>query len=387
MADWQTGAERIKYQEDLMKKQKTDRAAYLDKSINIIPQQYTSFYKNLKDKTKLGMPLTPAEEKMQALIYAETFSKDPKQPEALRKLQLNTIADSKRFIELSDKGMYESLGTAKDASTPSESKETGYNLNGGSGGGGDVSTMPVGGVKGADGSVATPGGSQSLTSRSAAIKYDDFGRPIRNDYLSIADSEGNLLNQFNLSNRLGADVSVNKDGYNQIKANATAQGPTDWAKMQLADQSLKQANLINSSNKSNVSAQQQAMSQLASKGGISQGQRERLAMQGARQQTASNQGILNQGMQQQLQVGLQDQQRKDQFLNQLPQMDLANANFEQQQRQYRDAAQQYDLGNQLKDVAGFNAYRADAYGEAAKMWGADKSADAQAAAAGGGGKK
>jgi len=354
-----------------------------------IPPEYAGTLENIRAKVKDKIPLGIGDNKALEILMLESQKIQHKGKSAIIAGIDSKIKLQKSSYKLADPyGYSQMVGEVEKAKAPAqtEAQQTGYNLNGDKAGpqAGDVSTMPTGGVKG---SAQTPGGSQSITSRSAAIKYDDQGRPIRNDYLSIADSSGNLLNQFNLSNRLGADVALNQDGYNQIKANATAVGPTDWAKMQLADQSLKQANLINQSNKSNVSAQQQAMSQLASKGGISQGQRERLAMQGARQQTASNQGILNQGMQQQLQVGLQDQQRKDQFLNQLPAMDMANANFNQQQRQYRDAAQQFDLGNQLKDVAGFNAYRADAYGEAAKMWGADKSANAQAAASGGGGKK
>lgn len=360
-----------------------------------VPPEYNSTLANIKARQKAGIPITPGDSKAIQLMQLEAMKIEMQKAGrsdvvASVNAQLQPAKDA---FKLADPYAYSQMDAEikkAKAPQPTESQQTGYDLNGDKAGtqAGDVSTMPTGGLKGADGTNGTSGGgAQTLSSRGAAIKYDDQGRPIRNDYLSIADAKGNLLNQFSLAKQIGPEVVANQDGYNQIKANATAQGPTDWAKMQLADQSLKQANLINSSNKSNVASQQQAMSQLASKGGISQGQRERLAMQGQRQQTASNQGILNQGMQQQLQVGLQDQQRKDQFLTQLPGMDLANANFQQQQRQYGDAAKQFDIGNQLKDVAGFNAYRADAYGEAAKMWGADKSANAQAAASGGGGKK
>lgn len=355
--------------------------SYLDS--RSYPPEYKATLDNIRAKQKAKIPLGPGDNKALELVQLEAQKMEAKKTgraDVVAALDAK-IQPAKNVYKLADPQGYQQLAAGLPPK-PTESQTTGYNLNGTPAPqGGQVSTMPVGGVK------QSPGGPQALSSRGAAIQYDDQGRPIRNDYLSVADGQGNLLNQFSLANRIGADVSVNQDGLNKIRENALATGPSEWAKLAGQDQQLKQQNLLNQSNKTNMASQNQAMSQLASKGGISQGQRERLALQGQRQLTAGNQGILNQGMQAQLNIGMQDQQRKDQMLGQLPGMDLQNAQFQQGQRQYKDAAQQFDLGNQLKDVAGFNAYRADSYGEAAKMWGAAKSADAQAAASGGGGKK
>jgi hypothetical protein len=135
-----------------------------------------------------------------------------------------------------------------------------------------------------------------------------------------------------------------------------------------------------------MSNQNKAYNQLAQRGGLSAGQRERLAMQGQRQNLQSTQQIKNQGLQNRFQIGMQDEQTKNQFLSQLPGLDLQKANFDQSQRAYQNQASQYDIGNALKDVGGLNAYNAGAYSDAMKEWGATKSAEAQANASSGGKK-
>ncbi|MBX3017977.1 MAG: hypothetical protein KF767_08815 [Bdellovibrionaceae bacterium] len=221
---------------------------------------------------------------------------------------------------------------------------------------------------------------------SADVKYDDQGRPIRNDYLSIMDKNGNLNSNFSIADKIGPDIQVNQDGYNAIKERALSTGPSAWANLALEKQGLEQQNAMDSANRSGAQAQTTAYNQMRSRGGLSAGQRERLAMQGARNTAANQQGVLNQGLLNRSNILMEDQKSKDNMLMQLPGMDMANANFQQNQRSFNAQAQQYDIGNKLKDVGGYNAYNADAYGKAMQEWSAGKTADAQARASSGGKK-
>jgi hypothetical protein len=223
---------------------------------------------------------------------------------------------------------------------------------------------------------------------SAATKYDSEGRPIRNNYLASTDMNGNLLNQFSLTGKLGDDVNLNTQGMDAIRGRALSTEQSPWAKMATDKLAIEEQNAADKANRQGAAAQNQAYNELASRGGLSGGQRERLAMQGQRGLFQANQDIKNQGLLNRLNVNLQDQQSKDQMLMQLPGMDMNKANFDQSQRAYRNTAQDLDIQRGMKDVTGLNAFNAGAYTDEMQAWGAAKSADAQAKAArssGGGG--
>lgn len=228
----------------------------------------------------------------------------------------------------------------------------------------------------------------ALSSRSAAIKYDEQGRPIRNDYLSITDEMGNLRDQFSMAKNLAPGVNLNTQGLEAYRQMAMTEGPSAWANIATQQQGLEEQNALQNAMRANQQAQNQAFSNLAGRGGLSQGQRERLQLQALRQGIQNSQNIMNQGMQNRLNIGMQDQGNRANMLRDLQSMDLQNANFQQGQRAYMDQAKQSDIGNALRDVGGFNAYQSDAFGKAIQEWGAGKTADAQAKAArSSGGKK
>lgn len=240
----------------------------------------------------------------------------------------------------------------------------------------------------AAGTVST-GQPQNLggtTGVSAQIQYDKEGRPIRNDYLSIQDGEGNLQKGLSMGDKIGPDVQANTQGLDAIRARALSTGPSAWANLANAKQGVEQATAMDMANKTSAQGVNSAFNNLRAKGGLSAGQRERLAMQGSRGAATSQQTVQRQGLLDRAGIGMQDQQSKDQMLMQLPGMDLNQANFQQGQRSFTAQANQYDIGNKLKDIGGFNAYNSDAYGKAMQEWSASKIADVQARA-GGGGKK
>lgn len=228
----------------------------------------------------------------------------------------------------------------------------------------------------------------ALSSRNAAIKYDEQGRPIRNDYLSITDEMGNLRDQFSMAKNIGPAIGLNTQGLEAYRQMAMTEGPSAWANLASQQQGMEEQNALQNAMRSNQQAQNQAFNNLAGRGGLSQGQRERLQLQALRQGIQNSQNIMNQGMQSRLNIGMQDQGNRANMLRDLQNMDLTNANFQQGQRSYMDQATQSDIGNALKDVGGFNAYQSDAFGKAMQEWGTGKTADAQAKAArSSGGKK
>ena len=228
---------------------------------------------------------------------------------------------------------------------------------------------------------------QGLRDINAQIQYDKDGKPIRNPYTSMTDANGLLLDQYRMANKIGADVSLDGRAINEIRNRALNNGPSAWANFARQKQQLDETNQIENQDKMSQGLLNQSFSNLAAKGGLTDGQRERLSSQNMRNNLLSKQNILNQGMQSRLGIDMQDQQTKDQFLSQLPNAELGQANFQQQQRAYRNNFLNQDIGNAMKDVAGYNAYNADAYAKAMSEWGAAKTADAQAKHSGGGGKK
>lgn len=221
----------------------------------------------------------------------------------------------------------------------------------------------------------------------AQVGYDAAGRPIRNNYQSVLDEQGKIRSNFALAGRIGPDVQVNTAAADAMRARATAQGPSTWARLAEENQRLEQSQALGEQNRMNMANQNRAFNSLAQRGGLSAGQRERLAAQGMNQGLRGQQQIMGQGMQQRLGIGMQDEQMKNQMLGQSAAADLNLANFNQAQRAFNTQAQQFDINNALNDVRGLNAYNSGAFTEAMREWGSAKTADAQARASRGGGKK
>lgn len=215
----------------------------------------------------------------------------------------------------------------------------------------------------------------------ASIEYDSQGRPKRNPYTTMLDVNGELQSKYGISDKIGADINLDQSAYNAMQARALSQAPSAWAQMQQQRNNMLMANDIDTANIQAAGRTNGAWNQLASRGGLSAGQRMRLASQGAQNAMQAQQQIRNQNSINNLNVDLQDQQQKDQWLSQLPSMSLQNANFAQAQRDYRNQATQADLTTARNDLRGYNAYNEGAYKEAASLYGADKTAQAQIQAA------
>lgn len=182
----------------------------------------------------------------------------------------------------------------------------------------------------------------------------------RPGFESTRDASGNLKSQY------AYDPSKSA-AYQQMNQRATGAGPSIWAQLQGQKQQVEQGNMLDQNAKSQLQAQGQAQAGLMRFGGLGGGARQSLARAGMKNQMVGNQDIYRKGMEDRLNIGLQDDQAKMGL-----QKDIANTDMQ---------AQQYNLGNTMADITGKRDFDMNAYNQQMQAWGADQTAGAQAAAA------
>lgn len=217
--------------------------------------------------------------------------------------------------------------------------------------------------------------------RRANAGLDETGRAIRPEYTTLLDEKGNLKDQYRLS--YGGAITPDQQGIQAFRQRALQQGPSSWANLALQRQGLEEQGLRDTTQQQGASAASQARSSLASKFGLSPAAQERLARQQMRDQAMGMQNVAFQGAKSRSDIGLEDERMKNQFLQQLPQQDLAFANQAMQNRQAELDVNKYNIGQAVGDVARQNAQRLGVYNEQMREWAAGRQADSMS---GGGGK-
>lgn len=185
-------------------------------------------------------------------------------------------------------------------------------------------------------------------------------------YQGIRDESGQVRSQFKLDPYQGEAMQA-------LKGQAFSQGQSPWAQMQLQQQQMEEQGQREGAARQGQQALSTGLAGLARMGGVSSGARERLGGQSSRDIMLANQQIARQGAGSRLGIGGEDIQRKEQLLR----------SFGQQESQ----AQQGNLQNLLQDVQGQQMFDVNRYNKQLEAWGAKQSANAQRAAASGGGKK
>lgn len=158
----------------------------------------------------------------------------------------------------------------------------------------------------------------------------------------------------------------------KLKAEALSTGPSTWANMATQKQGLEEQTGRDAAMRQAMQTSGMAQSQLARTGGISSGARARAAQQGAKDALMAQQGVSRQGITQRADIGMQDAARRQQLLGQV-------TDAEKQ-------AQAANVGATMGDVTQKSAFDLSSYKDQMAAYGAKKSAEAQAAAAGGGKK-
>lgn len=191
----------------------------------------------------------------------------------------------------------------------------------------------------------------------------------RPEFGSIVGEDGRVLDQYRLNAQPYVDqikgVQYDSSGLDALKGRALATGQSPWAAMQLQQNEMARQDNMGRAGAQAASGLAQARSGLAMRGGLSGGAGASLARQNMRDAMAARQGINRQDMQNQLAVGIKDQEMKDSFLSQLP--GAQNAAFGAQLGQAQSAAQmgfgadQFNLQNTLSEIANKRQFDMDAW--------------------------
>lgn len=149
-------------------------------------------------------------------------------------------------------------------------------------------------------------------------------------YSGMVDDKGNLMDQYKLG------------------------GVDPWRKLQLENEQIRQGVDLDNATQAGLGQRAAAESALAMRGGLSGGARERLAREGARNTNLQQQGV-----------------RMQSNLNRLG---IESDAFEKNQ-----AANQFNIQTQMRDLQNKNLLNANNYNEQMRAWAAGKQAQATAA--------
>ena len=208
---------------------------------------------------------------------------------------------------------------------------------------------PLGWVAGSNAQTMAQGGTPGQ------LMLDSSGRPIPPEYISSYDKNKQSLSL------------ANNDFLNQLNAEAMRKGPSKTANLMNLE-SDRQGLLARDNNAQTAGGNAaKARSDLAARGGLSSGARERV------EQNANNDVLnLNQRTNQQVQanraqIGINDEQ------NRLSQLQAAG--------QMKNQQNQFDIGNEINEGNQRNAYNQNLYNQNMQAYGANQTANAQLQAA------
>lgn len=219
---------------------------------------------------------------------------------------------------------------------------------------------------------------QALNMESQGLNPD--GSPMRPDREGLLDDQGNLDEKYLLDLEQLDPNSL--EGYNMVKALATQEGPSKYAQDATKLAELGKQDAIDSGVRQAASSAAAARASLGMRGGVSSGARERMAYNMQNNLLDTRQDAYRQNTQDQLKIGLQDEQMKRDMLT-----NFANAegNIAKSNLGLRNQSMEYNLANLLKEKDAANLWNMDVYKEQNAKWAAGKQADATAKSGGGGG--
>lgn len=120
----------------------------------------------------------------------------------------------------------------------------------------------------------------------------------------------------------------------------------------------------------------EAEAQLALRGGLSAGARERLESSGARNLLAMSQDVSRQGNLNRMQIGINDEQNRIAQLGQLPGMEALALQSNLQREGMYTQARQTDINRAIAENQNRNAYNQSLYQQQMQAWAAQRQARA-----------
>lgn len=245
-------------------------------------------------------------------------------------------------------------------------------------------------------------------------KYLDDMIKQRPTYSSIRDENGNLLDQFKLKAQPNvgfnsnieqlmqqlSGINLDKTALNKLQDTALSTDNSPWANLMLQKNDVDTASAMDKAGLAGNAATGSAFSDLARRGGISAGARERLATKGERNTMMAKQGVGRDAETNRLGILTNDANQKMDILKQLPGMQvqslqpelaktgmwgqMADSEAARKQgldvanRDYATGVDKTNLASSIGDVKNKQDFDMTQYQELMKAWAANKQADATA---------
>lgn len=206
------------------------------------------------------------------------------------------------------------------------------------------------------------------------------GSPIRPEYQTLLDpTTGMLQEKYQVKPSLLDPTTL--EGFQALKSKVLGKGPSEWANLMIDKQKMEEARAREALDRQTLSAAAQARSELARKGGMSSGARERLAGQMGREQLLGRQQVGAQGMTSRLGILTEDEAQRNKLL---PGFTEGEAKMAQNRLDTQNKAQEWNILKSLEEKRAKDAQDLAVYQEQIKKWGSEKEAEATRASGGGG---
>jgi hypothetical protein len=179
-----------------------------------------------------------------------------------------------------------------------------------------------------------------------------------------------------------AGIDMNTQGLDKFRQEATRTGPSAWASLMKSKGDLEAADAQGKLGRQINAQGARAASQLAMRGGVSTGARERIARQGEQNYLDMGQDTRRQNQINQMQVGVNDESNRIQQLGMLPGMEAQAANFGLDKAKLWGQGRQFDIENQVKEGQSRNQFNMDRYHENMAGWAGNQQANAIAQSGG-----
>lgn len=212
-------------------------------------------------------------------------------------------------------------------------------------------------------------------------EVDAEGRPVGKQFFSLIDPKTGLLySQYQVAPKTLDDSKL--AGYQAVKQRALSTGPSAWAQLMLEKQKAEELAARDAAARQAATQAAQARGQLAMRGGLRGGARERLAQYSMRDALAARQDVAKQGIGSRFGILTEDESQRMKLLPQFAEQEgkLAEYNLG-----LTNNAQKYNIEQALKEKAARDEAEMQQYQERMKGWAAEKEAQATASQGGGGG--
>ncbi len=197
----------------------------------------------------------------------------------------------------------------------------------------------------------------------ALMKEKAASQPVRPDYASLLDKDGNLPAGYQLK------PDYTSAAYDQLKDRALGNKRSPWLDLMLGQNKLARSNMLQQGAASATSGAAGALSTLARTGGYTGGARERIAKDAARSMMMSGQDASRTMAGNNLTAMTQDANTNTDLTKYVSGVDLDRSKTTM-------AAGQFNIKNQMDEVMAKRAADLKVYEEQMKQWAANRTAEA-----------